>query len=329
MNPHSLTPDSNSDANLSLRPIRWDDAPAITHLVYEICEAEGDTSVAMTQEDLLNEWKYEGFDPQRDAVVLETDEGSAVAYGALFDVCEHYDLSGDVYVHPNFKTMGIYTDILRALEIRADRHTSQAASHQRVFVRVGMENKDETGQASLTTQGYSPIRYHWRMGIELDTQPLPPNLPAGLEIRPFVKELHAQAVWQARNEAFKDNWGSHVLSFEEFSYYSFENARYDPTLWVVIWDGEEVAGFSINQYRMDIGWIHILGVRPAWRKQGLGLAMLFHSFAEFYRRGTKSIGLGVDASNLSGATRLYQKVGMSIVNEFTMYEKELRPANID
>ena len=139
-----------------------------------------------------------------------------------------------------------------------------------------------------------------------------------------MKDEHATAVWQARNESFRDNWGSHALTFAEFSYYCFDNPEYDPTLWTVIWADKEVAGFSINHYRMDIGWIHMLGVRPAWRKKGLGLALLHHSFGEFYRRGMKTIGLGVDASNATGATRLYQKAGMRTVSQFVTFEKELR-----
>jgi ribosomal protein S18 acetylase RimI-like enzyme len=38
----------------------------------------------------------------------------------------------------------------------------------------------------------------------------------------------------------------------------------------------------------------------------------------------KIIGLGVDASNATGATRLYQKAGMRIVSQFVTLEKELR-----
>ncbi len=38
----------------------------------------------------------------------------------------------------------------------------------------------------------------------------------------------------------------------------------------------------------------------------------------------KTIGLGVDASNPTGATRLYQGAGMYIASEFITYEKELR-----
>jgi ribosomal protein S18 acetylase RimI-like enzyme len=39
----------------------------------------------------------------------------------------------------------------------------------------------------------------------------------------------------------------------------------------------------------------------------------------------KTIGLGVDAQNPTGATRLYQKAGMYPASEFVTYEKELRP----
>ena len=268
--------------------------------------------MAVTPDDLANEWKYEGFNPEQDAFLVETRDGRLVGYAALFDISDHCDLSGDIYVHPQFKGLGVDAALLRALEIRAREHVPLAAPGRRVSLSAWrLDNKDETGKAILAQEGYLPVRYHWRMGIELDAAPPAPVLPEGFEFRPFIKDEQATAIWQARNEAFQDNWGSHLLTFDEFSYYTFDSPEYDPTLWVVIWDGSEVAGFSINQYRMGIGWIHILAVRPAWRTQGLGLALLHHSFGEFYRRGTKTIGLGVDAANVTGATRLYQKAGMT------------------
>jgi hypothetical protein len=33
----------------------------------------------------------------------------------------------------------------------------------------------------------------------------------------------------------------------------------------------------------------------------------------------------VDASNPTGATRLYKRVGMQVAGEYVLYEKELRP----
>ena len=76
--------------------------------------------------------------------------------------------------------------------------------------------------------------------------------------------------------------------------------------------------------RSGIGWVGSLGVRRKWRKQGLGMALLLHSFGEFYKRGETVVGLGVDASNPTGATRLYERAGMHIETEYVCYEKEYR-----
>jgi ribosomal protein S18 acetylase RimI-like enzyme len=74
-----------------------------------------------------------------------------------------------------------------------------------------------------------------------------------------------------------------------------------------------------------MGWVGSLGVLRPWRKRGLGLALLRHSFNEFYRRGKRKVGLGVDAQNLTGALRLYENAGMHVHKAFDQYEKELRP----
>jgi len=52
--------------------------------------------------------------------------------------------------------------------------------------------------------------------------------------------------------------------------------------------------------------------------------LLRHSFNEFYQRGNRKVGLGVDAENLTGALRLYEKAGMHIYRQYNSYEKELR-----
>jgi mycothiol synthase len=316
-------------SELTLRAVKWEDLEPVVQLIYDVCDAEGDTSVAVTVDDLKNEWEYEGFDPQQDAFVVAVRAGfpragQVVGYVSLDNMKDHYDLRGDLYIHPEFKGMGIGEALLVAMETRAQDHVPLAPSDQRVFIRAALDQKDETGKAIFLYQGYSPIRYYWRMEIVLEEASSVPQLPAGLAFRPFEKDAHAQAVWQARNEAFADHWGSHALTYEEFATHNFDNPEYDPELWSVIWDGEDVAAFSINHYKMGIGWVHTLGVRRAWRKKGLGLALLQHAFGLFYQRGMMTIGLTVDASNPTGATELYRKAGMHVVSEFVAMEKDLR-----
>jgi ribosomal protein S18 acetylase RimI-like enzyme len=93
-------------------------------------------------------------------------------------------------------------------------------------------------------------------------------------------------------------------------------------------DGNEVAGISLclpsSAEDPELGWVDSLAVRKPWRKRGIGLALLQHSFAEYYRRGKRKVGLGVDAENLTGALRLYERAGMHVQRIFDQFEKELR-----
>jgi mycothiol synthase len=150
------------------------------------------------------------------------------------------------------------------------------------------------------------------------------TFPYGIELRPFIKDEHAVLVWQADNEAFRDHWGSRDRTYEEWSHGKFGNPNFDPPLWMIAWDGNEVAGLSQNRLRKGIGWIGTIAVRRPWRGKGLGIALMRHTFGEFYKRGMTIIGLGVDSANLTGATRLYERAGMYVAGEFAIYEKELR-----
>ena len=312
------------DSSLILRATKWADVNAVAQLIYDVCEADGDVTVAVTPEELTNQWKTEKFNPETDTCVLETQDGQIIGYGEFFDSKGHADLNADIYVHPHFKKLGLIKVLLDRVDERALEELKLAAPSVRVFIRSTMDGKDEEAKKAHEDSGYVPIRFNWRMEIKLNDAPPLPVWPDGIELRPFVREEHSRAVLDAVNEAFRDHWGSHERTFEDWERSRFNNADYDPSLWVIAWDGDQIAGFSINRFRMGIGWVSTLGVRRPWRKKGLGLALLRHSFGEFYNRGMKTIGLGVDASSPTGATRLYQGAGMYIASEFITYDKVLR-----
>jgi ribosomal protein S18 acetylase RimI-like enzyme len=165
------------------------------------------------------------------------------------------------------------------------------------------------------------------MEIKLDGSPRSAAWPTGIELRPFMLEQHNHTVFEAHEEAFSDHWGHTPGTFEGWQHNVSGRHDLDPSLWFIAWDvrSAEIAGYSLCRYRTGAGWVGTLGVRPAWRKRGLGEALLLHSFAEFYERGMKTIGLFVDAQNPTGATRLYKKAGMYVADEYVIYEKELRP----
>ena len=311
--------------DLRARAAQWADLNAVARLLYEVWEDDGDISMAATPEDLKLMWQAPDFNLEKDTFVVEMLDGRIVGFDQFNNRHRHAILETEGYVHPKFKGLGIGTFLLRSMETRAREETQLAELDVRIALRSPINNRDQAAHDLHRKEGYSPLRYYWRMEIDLTAPPAPANFPEGLELRPFVKEEHADAVLDAQNESFRDHWGHHDLSFEAWAPRKFGRQDFDPTLWMIAWDRDEIAGFSQNRYRQGIGWIGTLGVRCPWRKRGLGEALLLHSFAEFYKRGTSTIGLGVDAQNPTGATRLYQKVGMRPVSEFVFYEKELRP----
>jgi mycothiol synthase len=310
---------------LKLRTAQWSDLEAVRQLILDVCTADGDPTVAVTAEELAREWKTPGFELEKDAWVVETADGRVVGYEEFVNRHAHASLTGDGYVHPDYKGMGIGTAMMRALDVRAREEIQLAEPDLRVFIRNGMMAGDKVSCEMHEAEGYRPIRFSWHMEIELDEAPPLPVLPAGIELRPFVMEQHNHAVYEAHEEAFSDHWGHTPGTYEYWQHNVSGRDDLDPSLWFIAWDGDQIAGYSLCRYRMGHGWVGTLGVRRLWRKRGLGEALLLHSFGEFYKRGTKTIGLGVDAQNPTGATRLYKKAGMYVAAEYVIYEKELRP----
>ena len=310
---------------LNLRNARWADLEPVAQLILEVCTHDGDATIAVPPEELKSEWEAPGFNLETDTWVVTTAEGRVVGYEEFVNRYAHASLQGDGYVHPDYMGNGIGTAMLRVLEARARKDMELAEPEHRVFIRNGMSIGDTVSREMHEAEGYKPIRFFWRMEITLDEPPLASIWPEGIELRPFDVDAHTYLVYRADEEAFSDHWGHTPHPFEEWQHRMIESENFDPSLWFVAWEGDQIAGYTLNRYRNESGWVGSLGVRRPWRKRGLGLALLYHSFADFYKRGTKVISLGVDAANLTGATRLYQKAGMHVAAEYVTYEKELRP----
>jgi mycothiol synthase len=317
--------DTLLSSTLTLRSAQWSDVEAVAQLILEASIADGDPTVTSTEEDIKRFWSTPDVDIETDVWVVETLEGKIVGYQEFYEKQAHAHLVGDGYVHPDFHGLGIGTTMLRMLERRARQEMELAEPDLRVFLRNGVPGNDAAACELHENEGYKAIRHNWHMEIQLDEAPRTIPLPDRIELRPFLLEEHTHAVYEAHEEAFSDHWGHARGTFEEWNHHVIEHKNFDPSLWYIAWDGDEIAGYCICRYRMDSGWIGTLGVRRRWRKRGLGEALLLHAFNEFYQRGTKTIGLGVDAQNPTGATQLYKKVGMYIASEAVIYEKELRP----
>ncbi len=268
-------------------------------------------------------------DPDRDTFVVERD-GRVIAYAD----CEFRPASGrgsaDAAVHPDFRHQGIGTQLIRATEARIlERAEAETPAEQPVTIQRGILDANSGALRLVESLGYRHIRTFYHMRIAFDQPVDAPPLPDGLTLRPFDPARDGRAVYEAHQEAFADHWGYERRSYDEWAHYTINDLGGDPAQWwVIAYDGDEVAGICLNrpygEEDAQMGWVSTLGVRRPWRKRGLGLALLRHSFALFQERGCTRAGLGVDAASLTNAVALYERAGMHVHKRFFLYRKALR-----
>jgi len=289
-----------------LRPLREDDADAVAAL---FVEAWGEAR--RMDGELIREWLgNEALQPEN-LLVLERD-GRVIGYIDVWVEDEVADL--------DVAAPGCWDEAFDHAESRA---RALGANRARSFV----VDEHDVGEL-VAARGYRRIRSSWTMEIELGVEaPLEPVIPDGIELRPYRHPEDEQRVYEAQQEAFLDHWDFHPQTLENWREFNVKARNFEPDLWLVAWDGDDVAGASLNYPERSgdpgHGWVGTLGVRRDWRRRGLGEALLRRSFALLHARGQRKVRLGVDAENLTGATRLYERVGMRVLRQSNTWERTL------
>lgn len=292
------------------------------------CEAEemGSPDPAML-DGISITWQRSDFDWTKDAwLAFAPNSQQALGYAHLQPVART-DLQAFASVHPEARGRGIGAALLARTEQRARDQIARFAPDDRVVLQQWVTAANEPAHHLLEAAGYQVVRHIWGMIITLGEEPAPVTWPAGITVRSPVTGVDFRATHAAYREAFQDHWGYAEQSYEDFSRSSIEIDTFDPSLWFLAMDGDEVAGVVMGEVLPDRGWVNDLAVRRAWRGRGLGMALLRHAFGEFYRRGLSTVALGVDSQSLTGATRLYERAGMHVERQYDICEKALQPGS--
>lgn len=223
---------------------------------------------------------------------------------------------------------GIGAAILAEMGRRAARFPPLASPGERVVIHAGALADEPRVAELLTAHGYFEARRFAQMSIELDEPPPPAAIP-GIEIR-RLRPRDERAAYQCLSEAFADHWGGNWPTEDVWRHDHIDSSSaFAPELWHLAWDGTELAGVLIADPEADddprLGHVSNVGVRRAYRRRGIGEALLRTSFAQFYERGSAGVVLEVDTESITGATRLYERMGMTATPRFSQWEKELRP----
>jgi len=292
----------------SVRPARLSDIDA----VYDIMVKQNTSdygSALRTVADLHKLWE---------SIDLDNDTCIAFADGKLAGYAELLDSDSPFIYLAERNNIDLAFQFLTILEEKAAAYKREPVN---LFAKIS--EKNNTLLQLFAVNGYKSNLSFLIMELVLHEAPASPQWPAGITVRPFVKDQDEQVTYQTDEEASKDKGYHDPLSYEDWvKRMGMDKESFDPSLWFLACEGNEVAGVALNIIKeSNTGWVDHLSVRQAWRQRGIGKALLLHSFGEFYRRGIYQIKLSVDSKSLTHAPRLYESVGMQTVQQYHIYRK--------
>ncbi|HWE80734.1 MAG TPA: GNAT family N-acetyltransferase [Gaiellaceae bacterium] len=281
-----------------VRATKWEDLDAVVELLGAQNRAASGVA-GVRAEHLRSEWKVPGFVLGRDNLVVE-EAGRLVGYGAV-TIRQELVLAaaGDV----------VADELLERLSARA-----RELGFGSLTLTVLSEASPLAGFAERHPFRLDRVTLLMRRPLG---KPLPERLPPeGIAIRTFepadAESVHrllddSYLAWDARYVPMAhDAWVSWMIGDSEF----------DPRVWWIAERSGELAGCALH---WNSGWLKDIAVSAAERGRGLGAALVGQGLSEFSRRGVATVGLKVDASNPTGAVRLYERLGFSTVGTETIW----------
>jgi mycothiol synthase len=270
--------------------------------------------------------------PSRDVVIAEVD-GQAIAFSrvwweALESGTRLYKSLG--FLAPAWQRRGIGGSMLRYNESLLCETASTHPAEDPKFFQGWASDREVPAHALFSAAGYQPVRRFAEMTRAISIPLSEAPLPEGIVVRQ-VQTHHIRPIWEAQQEAYRDHW-SYAPGGEQAYQRWLANRLFNPDLWKVAWDGEQVAGMVLNRineaenakYHRRRGYTQDVFVRRPWRRRGLARALLSQSIEMFRNLGMEETALSVDVDNPSGALRLYETTGYKRTLQHTVYRKAMQ-----
>ena len=322
---------------LVIRPYAGEpDIPEIVRLTNADLAADG-VRERVSVSDLTSQFRHasDAFDAMRDILMADVD---GVAVGTVrIDWVDSTDGKREFRsrgaIDPAWRRQGIGRRLLIAAAELMRERLGERPTDRPVAMGMFIDDKQAAREALARSEGYQPVRWFFEMERSV-TGALPAEqaLPDGIEVRPASGD-DAHRIWDADHEAFRDHWGGFDTSEASFMRW-VESDEFEPDLFVVAWDGDEIAGAVLNAiYRdenrelgMRRGWLDSVFTRRPWRGRGLARALIVRSLRVLADQGMDTAVLGVDAENPSGALRLYESCGFVVNDRGAAWQRPLEAA---
>jgi mycothiol synthase len=316
--------------SIVFRNYRDDDLEAIVELM-NAADAVDQTDEGTSVTELRELFGEPDFHPQQNVFVAE-DEVGGIAGAARLELrpgAEQSIFWAIITVHPQWRSRDIERVLLERLwehakERRRDVHSKQARFHTYCTSRQAQLI------ALFESFGLRVMRYSPHMVCQPIDNPAQPKFPPDLKVRPYIKGRDDESALDAFNEAFAEKRYFVPETLEKWVYW-FNTSAFREDLSTVALDAGRVVGFcvcTVDEERIDRlgcrdGYVDTLFVRPAYRRRGLGTALLLTGLHALRAAGMESATLDTDIDNPTKATRLYEKVGFLEMWRWVTYGKEM------
>ena len=312
---------------VTIRGYRAEDLKALVQLINDADQVD-DAGFATTEEAMAHDLADPRVDPSRDVALAES-QGRLVGYVRLLKV-EHDEYDRVVVrgmVHPGWRRQGVGATLMGHAEERAGKLKTERPMVLHLSAR---ERVCGTAELALSL-GFRTQRYFFYMECHNLEQLPEPAFPAGIRLRDYVIGCDDEPFVLAHNDGFADHWAFAALTLvQEEHRSSAPGFRAQDNLLAVGADGL-IVGFCVlqlapagpDQNDSSPPLIDDLAVRPAYRRRGIGTALLLAAMQRVRSAGQTTVSLVVDADNPNQALRLYDSVGFAVQSRTTMYQKQV------
>ena len=319
---------------LTARPLADADVAPVAALL-AAAEPIDDTGEYPDAEDLAEWWAGAHAELSRDGVAVCDAAGVVVGFAlAMAPPTFRGAFSGSLEgrVRPDQRKKGVGRALLdwqlaRGEEIHAERHP-EVPGRLAVAVPATMPALEGlVRRAGLTAE-----RWYRQMTRPLADLPEPPTVP-GVQLVPFGWDRDDE-VRRAHNAAFTEHHGSSERDPESWQTLFTGQRSFRPDLSVLAIDeGGAVVGYVLayvfeadaaatGKRQTNFGQI---GVLPRARGRGIASAVILAALRAGADGGCVEAGLDVDTANVTGALRLYEKLGFATVRTSVSWARELPP----
>lgn len=317
-----------------VRAVTMDDVPALVDLLVRVTTdvlGEPDVSEAEMRDDLIGPH----FTLGTDTFIALAANGRATAYGQGYD-----DHSGaalvDVYLDPALDQARFaeVADAAVAACVAQIGQSTATRGESAVHLTANLYESEEQMRAAYERAGLALEAVYWRMtrSLEGEVRLEEAVVPDGFTIDKV--DPRDDVVMQQAFELLQDTFSEHhgnadsTKTLSDYTEYVREAESFDPQAWWFAREGATPIGFLIGDDRRagdGQGYVPSVGVLKRLRGRGIARALLLTAFADYRERGRTGVQLGVDTGNVTGATRLYESVGMASLHTAIAMGRTLSP----